>query len=328
MRYRTVAYALLLVLAIAVAAGAVFLWASSRTPHEGSPEAGFARDMMVHHAQAVQMAEIVRDRTDSDEVRLLATDISLGQQAQIGIMQGWLGAWGLSVTGSEPAMAWMGHPTDGLMPGMATPEDIERLSQLPPDRADALFLRLMIAHHEAAIPMAGAILKRTDEPEVKQLAGSIERAQRAEIENMKAMLAEEVGDSAEVKLEAANGSGTTGSVNLSKADGGGVRIILDVAGLPKRGTIYLAHVHPGTCGEEEEGGGGGPSGHEHGASKEIEYPLSPVYSDEQGEGSSTTTLRKITFDDLLSEDPMHLNVHAPGSGDPPAVACANLNEAM
>jgi uncharacterized protein (DUF305 family) len=312
---------------------AVWLWLAGRPPGEGSAEAGFARDMMIHHAQAVQMAEVVRDRTESDNVRLLATDISLGQQAQIGIMQGWLGAWGLPITGEEPAMAWTGHPMDGLMPGMATPEKIGRLSKLPPDRADALFLRLMIAHHEAAIPMAGAILKRTDEPEVKQLAGSIEQAQRAEIENMKAMLAEEVGDSAEVKLGPANGSGTTGSVNLSKADGGGVRIILDVAGLPKRGTMYLAHVHPGTCGEEEEGGGGGPSGHEHGASKhgaskEIEYPLSPVYSDEQGEGSSTTTLRKVTFDDLLSEDPMHLNVHAPGSGDPPPVACANLNEAM
>jgi uncharacterized protein (DUF305 family) len=41
------------------------------------------------------------------------------------------------------------------------------LSQLSPDRADVLFLRLMIAHHEAAIPMAQAILMRTDEPEVR-----------------------------------------------------------------------------------------------------------------------------------------------------------------
>src|SRR5215217_4663377 len=129
--------------------------------------------MMVHHAQAVAMAEIVRDRTDSDSVRLLATDIALGQQAQIGIMQGWLGAWGLPVTGSEPAMAWMGHPTDGLMPGMANPEEIDRLSQLPPDRADVLFLRLMIVHHQAAIPMAEEILGRTDEPEVRELARSI-----------------------------------------------------------------------------------------------------------------------------------------------------------
>ena len=107
-------------------------------------------------------------------------------------------------------MAWMGHPTDGLMPGMATPEEIDQLSKLPPDRADVLFLRLMIAHHQAAIPMAQAILERTDEPEVKQLARSIELAQRAEIENMKTMIAEKMGDSAEVDLEPENGSGTEG----------------------------------------------------------------------------------------------------------------------
>jgi uncharacterized protein (DUF305 family) len=104
----------------------------TRPPGNDSAEAGFARDMMVHHAQAVQMAEIVRDKTQSAEVRLLASDISLTQQAQIGIMQGWLEAWGLPITGSKPAMAWMGHPMDGLMPGMATPDEIDRLSKVPP----------------------------------------------------------------------------------------------------------------------------------------------------------------------------------------------------
>ena len=101
--------------------------------------AGFARDMIVHHGQAVQMAEIIRNKTDSDPMRLLASDISLTQQGQIGIMQGWLQVWGLPKTSSEPAMAWMGHPTDGPMPGMAIPDEINRLSQLPPDGADELF---------------------------------------------------------------------------------------------------------------------------------------------------------------------------------------------
>ena len=68
--------------------------------------------MIVHHAQAVQMAEIIRDKTKSDSMRLLVSDISLTQQGQIGIMQGLLQAWYLPITGSEPAMAWMGHLTD------------------------------------------------------------------------------------------------------------------------------------------------------------------------------------------------------------------------
>jgi hypothetical protein len=191
-------------------------------------------------------------------------------------------------------------------------------------------LRLMIAHHEAAIPMAQAILKRTDEPEVKQLAKSIIASQKAEIENMKAMVDERVGDSAEVDLEPANGSGTTGTATLSKAKGGGVKVVLEVSDLPSSGTMYLAHIHPGTCAEEEAAGGGehGHSHHEHGASEEIEYPLTPVEPDAEGDGTSTTVVHGVTLEGLLSSDPMHVNIHRPGSGEPPPVSCGNLNEAV
>jgi uncharacterized protein (DUF305 family) len=322
---------LVLLAVVSVLAGgiALALLFASQPPSNDSPEAGFARDMIVHHAQAVQMAEIIRDKTKSDSMRLLASDISLTQQAQIGIMQGWLQAWGLPITGEEPAMAWMGHPTDGLMPGMATPDEIDRLYTLPPDRADVLFLRLMIAHHQAAIPMAQAVLKRTDEPEVSQLANSIIASQRAEIENMKAMVDKMVGDSAEVDLEPANGSQTTGTTILSKAKGGGVKIVLKVSGLPKSTKMYLAHIHPGTCAEEEGGGAEhGHSHHEHGATEEIEYPLTPVEPDAKGDGSSTTVMHNVTLEGLLSGDPKHVNVHKPGSGEPPPVTCTNLNEAL
>jgi uncharacterized protein (DUF305 family) len=316
-----------LALLAAALAGATAVLLVSRPPGDDSAEAGFARDMMVHHAQAVQMAEIVRDKTQSDDIRLLASDIALTQQAQIGIMQGWLQAWGLPITATEPAMAWMGHPMDGPMPGMATPEEIDRLSEVPPDVADVLFLRLMISHHQAAIPMAEALLKRSDRPEVRALAQSVEVSQRAEIETMKAMLEERVGASAHVELEPANGSDTRGTVTLSKRDGG-VKVALRVSGLPNSETMYLAHIHPGTCGEEEGGGSHEHGAHEHGGSEEIEYPLSPVDPDQKGEGSSTTVLRNTTLEDLLSGEPKHLNVHAPGSGEPPPVTCANLNEAQ
>ena len=300
---------------------------ASVPPGNDSAEAGFARDMIVHHGQAVQMAEIIRDKTKSDSMRLLAADISLTQQGQVGMMQGWLQVWGLPITGSEPAMAWMGHPTDGLMPGMASPDELDRLFKLPPDRADVLFLRLMISHHEAAIPMAKAILKHTDEPEVSQLATAIIESQRAEIENMKAMVDKMVGDSAEVPLEPASGSGAKGTATLSKAEGGGVKVVLKVSGLPGSGTMYLAHIHPGPCAEEEGGAGHGHSHHEHGSSEEIEYPLSPLYANARGDGSSTTVLRHVTLEGLLSGEPMHANVHKPGPGEPPPVTCADLDEA-
>jgi uncharacterized protein (DUF305 family) len=184
---------LLLLLAASAIISAVVslvLVLASRPPADDSPEAGFARDMMVHHAQAVQMAEIVRDKTESQTVRTIAADMALTQQAQIGMMQGWLTTWGLPVAGTEAAMGWMGHPVEGLMPGMATPEEIDRLREASPEEADVLFLRLMIPHHQAAIPMAEAVLGRTDRPEVELLAEAMADSQQLEIQMMQEMLRE------------------------------------------------------------------------------------------------------------------------------------------
>ena len=175
----------LLTLGIVLLGGlALWLFFSSRMPADHSAEAGFARDMSVHHAQAVEMAELLRDRTQSEEMRTLAADMALTQQGQIGQMEGWLAIWGLPNTGSEPAMSWMGEPTSKQMPGMATPEQINELSQASGEDADERFLQLMIPHHQAAIPMSEAILERTDRPEVKTLANAIISSQQAEIQMM------------------------------------------------------------------------------------------------------------------------------------------------
>ena len=172
----------------ALVGAALALLFADQPPGDDSVEAGFARDMMVHHAQAVEMAEIVRDRTESEEMRTLTADIALTQQAQIGQMQGWLAVWDLPPTGAEPAMSWMGHPTRGRMPGMASPEEIEELSEASPEEADVRFLQLMIPHHQAALSMTEAALESTDRPEVERLAGAIAASQEAEIEAMQDLL--------------------------------------------------------------------------------------------------------------------------------------------
>jgi uncharacterized protein (DUF305 family) len=187
--------------------------AFSGTPSDTSPEAGFARDMSTHHAQAVAMAEAIRDRTEDPDLKLLATDIALGQQGQIGRMSGWLDEWGLSISSTNAPMAWItdesGHdgmdmsstsgtasdgtshldPATGLMPGMATRPQISALSTLPIDEAEVSFLQLMIAHHKGGVEMAQAILARTDRIDVVRLATSIVNAQQAEITVMTDMLA-------------------------------------------------------------------------------------------------------------------------------------------
>lgn len=182
----SVAVALLLLSGLGVS---VARTTRAATPGEGSAEAGFARDMATHHAQAVEMAVIVRERTDDPMVAGLALDIVLTQQSQIGRMNGWLDVWGLPATGLDRPMAWMGHPVAGRMPGMASPEEIEWLTELSGEEADLEFLRLMIRHHEGGVPMAQALLERSEDEVVRRLASSILRSQQAEVRIMQEMIA-------------------------------------------------------------------------------------------------------------------------------------------
>lgn len=181
------------------------------TPTTTSAEAGFARDMQVHHQQGVELAMIVRDATSDDEVRLLAYDIATTQAQQAGQMYGWLASWGLPQAGREPSMTWMtraapgdgGHATHGgsedgaaahepgaPMPGLATPEQVAELRTLSGVEAEVRFLELMIAHHQGAVDMAEAVLDRSSTEVVVALANSIVDSQTSEIELMESMLEE------------------------------------------------------------------------------------------------------------------------------------------
>ena len=177
--------------ALRVIVAVLAFWLGARrtfAPGENSAEVGFARDMMMHHAQAVDMATLLRDRTDDPEMRQLALDIMLTQQAQIGQMQGWLTMWGYPIARTEPAMSWMGMPTSGPMPGMATPEQLNQLRNLEGIEADALFLQLMIPHHRGGVAMGQAALAQAQRPQVRTLAQSIVDAQTNEITLMQELL--------------------------------------------------------------------------------------------------------------------------------------------
>lgn len=192
---------------LALIAAAV-VWAWPQPPGEDSVEVGFARDMATHHMQAVEMAELIRDRTDDPDIAFLARDIAQVQQGQIGQFFGWLDVWGRTPTGAQPAMAWMGMPTDGLMPGMATREELQRLADLRGPEADELFLELMIDHHQGGVHMAEAAVQREVGPPARRLAEVIAASQQSEIETMQAMLAELTGTPAPVDQPSEQETGT------------------------------------------------------------------------------------------------------------------------
>ncbi|WP_049570874.1 DUF305 domain-containing protein [Nonomuraea sp. SBT364] len=187
-------FAALAVLVVAVAA-AFLVFGGRGTPGETSAEAGFARDMATHHAQAVDMSFTIRDKSESREIRSLAFDIINTQANQRGMFLGWLQQWELTQATNLRPMAWMsghGHgarqPQGGAMPGMASEAELAKLAELRGAEAEVLFLQLMIRHHEGGVQMAEGLLKLSDRPEVANMARKIVEGQSGEIELMTKLL--------------------------------------------------------------------------------------------------------------------------------------------
>jgi uncharacterized protein (DUF305 family) len=190
-RRRPLTLTLLIILAVAaLTAAAAAGYVSGRpntaaaTPSTTSVDAGFARDMSTHHQAAITMAGYTRDNTDNSSIKVLAYDIETSQYFQVGEMQGWLDTWALSRNNATP-MAWMaGHAhaqADGLMPGMATPTQMDTLRTLCGKALDIYFLQLMIRHHQGALPMAQYAQQHAGQPYVRELAQSMFAAHSGEI---------------------------------------------------------------------------------------------------------------------------------------------------
>ncbi|GGK55696.1 DUF305 domain-containing protein [Streptomyces flaveus] len=192
---------------IAGAAGVVFMAAVGgitytvtdgdsgvRVPAADSADAGFARDMAVHHQQAVEMSYIVRDRTEDEEVRRLAYDIAQTQANQRGMMIGWLDLWQLPKVSADPPMTWMGmgdmpSGEDGaLMPGMASDAEMESLQKASGKAAEVRYLQLMYAHHVGGVHMAEGCVERCEVGVERDLARGMVEAQESEMKLMTDLL--------------------------------------------------------------------------------------------------------------------------------------------
>lgn len=148
----------------------------------------FMQAMIQHHAQAVDMVNLLTMRTGSEDMRKLGLRIALSQDDEIMMMRRWL-----EVRGEEVPVAHAHHlPGAPLMPGMLTPEEMNQLASAQGVEFDRLFLDLMIKHHAGAIVMVDELVATpgaVQESEIFAFASDVVADQRAEIERMGAMLA-------------------------------------------------------------------------------------------------------------------------------------------
>jgi uncharacterized protein (DUF305 family) len=156
----------------------------------------FANQMIPHHTQAVRMAELAGQRAGSDQVRQLAATIQAAQQPEIDQMSAMLTRWGAppppagGMAGMDHGSGAMPGMDHGSMPSMMTDAEMTGLSQTSGADFDRRFLTMMIAHHQGAVDMSATELAQGRNPEATALARRITAAQRAEIDQMRRMLAD------------------------------------------------------------------------------------------------------------------------------------------
>ena len=148
----------------------------------------FMQDMIPHHNQAMQMAELVTDRTNRPELNDVAGRINVSQEDEIKFMQQWLRERGERVP--EPTAHEAMH-TSHKMAGMASPEQMSELAQSEGTAFDRLFLELMITHHEGAVTMVEELLEQPGsayDPVLFDFTTDVTNDQSTEIERMNALL--------------------------------------------------------------------------------------------------------------------------------------------
>ncbi|MFI6932582.1 DUF305 domain-containing protein [Streptomyces sp. NPDC050287] len=158
----------------------------------------YARMMIAHHTQALEMTELVPDRGRSTTVEALADRIAAAQGPEISSMRGWLKEYGKDETagngesGENGEMEGHGEKgeshTHTPMPGMATEAQLKKLRAARGAAFDQLFLTLMITHHEGAIRMATDVKGQGNNVRIEEMADDVIAQQTSEITRMRTML--------------------------------------------------------------------------------------------------------------------------------------------
>ncbi|MGY6551027.1 MAG: DUF305 domain-containing protein [Erythrobacter sp.] len=150
----------------------------------------FMQDMIMHHQQAVDMAVLVKDRTNREELVAIAGRIESSQADEIAFMKGWLAERGEPL--QDPAMKGHAHHAHHTMAGMASPAQMKALAAAKGMEFDRQFLTLMIAHHQGALDMVKDLLKAPGsaaDPVLYEFIADIENEQQGEIDRMDTLLA-------------------------------------------------------------------------------------------------------------------------------------------
>ena len=148
-------------------------------------DVAFAQGMIPHHEQAIEMAEMALEKSETPEVTDLAALIVDAQGPEIEKLRGWLEDWDESESADDGGHSGMGDDESG---GMMSEADMAALEKASGEEFDRMFLEMMIEHHKGAIEMAETELEDGEFADAQAMARDIIDTQKAEIEEMEGLL--------------------------------------------------------------------------------------------------------------------------------------------
>ena len=142
----------------------------------------FARSMIPHHEQAIDMAQMVPTNTKSQGMVALANHITNSEAPEIQAFRVFLMQW--QDAGSDDASGHSGVPLPGTIEGAT----MDKLRSINGPDFDRLWLTTMIAHHRGAIAIAQNEVASGKNADVIYLAKTIVTEQQTDIDIMNNML--------------------------------------------------------------------------------------------------------------------------------------------
>lgn len=170
---RTMVIAAVFLFAFAGLIGSQMYESESKSTEFNRNDVMFMNMMIVHHDQAIEMADLAENRTNNSKILELSENISKAQRAENSQMREWMNNLGYN-PGNHHRMA-----------GMASRMEMQRLENSKNSEFDRMFAELMIEHHEGGIEMARSFREDGRHTELKEMQTKMIETQEREIKKMR-----------------------------------------------------------------------------------------------------------------------------------------------
>jgi len=168
--------------------------AEKRVAKHTPADTKFMQGMIHHHAQAIEMVELLKTRTQRKDMKLLGLKIEVSQNDEMKMMRNWLKDRGEEAPmdhGGGHMMMMSSMSEMAPMPGMLTAKQMKALAAAKGAAFDKLFLEGMIQHHEGALTMVEELFATPGAGQdsiIFDFATHVDSDQRMDIARMRAML--------------------------------------------------------------------------------------------------------------------------------------------